>query len=525
MALPLPTELIQSILHFTDTETYHSARFTSRHWYNAASTPYMLRKTLEQTPTLLPALNSLPETNWNTLFNQVSRLNLLDHRLHCHKTISVADLPQESTASTPLATSHDGRKTAVLKGSQITIYDHNDEGKFDLTLSQSLYPLWTSVCRALLEGGAGYGANQGYARHQLAVSSRSSLVAVGLGKTIQIYDYKDPDNLGSPVEYVLGQTETVFSSSSPAPGPNYRETDGVVEALEFVDGDEDMLLRVGIGKESNPNRTCRVRYLGDPSRSSHTQQQSTLEYWSQNINRVYLDSVALATILPNNDYKTALNGIHLLQLSPSTTSRSFIAALKTQDVQGYCIATVTPSSSPLPDDEEQQIIISHHLPSKTNYLTPSSHPTTSKATNTSDPTNISLIDQTLNDKAVVTQNLNTASTNRWDTIHLPAVTAKNPLISISNDGQLLVVYEQGAGHSFRYMAGGGLYVFSLDASTTGTGGSGEKTVQPWSYLLDIVDVDVEGLKVAKSETGYGTNGYTVTATALNGQRVMEWCLG
>ncbi|EYE95374.1 F-box protein [Aspergillus ruber CBS 135680] len=521
MALPLPTELIQSILHFTDTETYHSARFTSRHWYNAASTPYMLRKALEQTPTLLPALNSLSETNWNTLFNQVSQLNLFEYRLRCLKTISKGDLPQGSTASTPLATSHDGKKIVVLKGSQITIHDHNDEEKYELTLSQSLYPLWTSVCRALLEGGAGYGANQGYARHRLAVSSRSGLVAVGLGKTIQIYNYRDP---GSPVEYVLGQTETVFSSSSPAPGPNYRETDGVVESLEFVDGDGDMLLRVGIGKESNPNRTYRVRYLGDPSRSS--QQQPSLYYWRQNLNRVYLDSVALATILPNNDYKTALNGIHLLPQSPSTTSRSFIAALKTQDVQGYCIATVIPSSSPLPDDEEQQIIISHHLPSKTNYLTPSTHSPTSKARNTSDPINISLMDQTLNDKAVVTQNLLTATTDRWDSVHLPAVTARNPLISVSDDGQLLVVYEQGGGHSFRYMAGGGLYVFSLDDSITRTGGSGEaKMVQPWPYLLDIVDVDVDGLKVAKSETGNGTNGYTVTATALNGQWVVKWCLG
>lgn len=523
MALALPTELIQSILHFTDTETYHSARFTSRHWYNAASTPYMLRKALEQTPTPLPALDSLPEINWNTLFNRVSRLNLFDHRLQCHKTVTKGDLPQGNTTSTPLATSHDGNKIALLKGSQIAIHDRNYDRRFDLNLSQSLYPFWTSACRALLEGGAGYGANQGYARHRVAVSSRSSLVAVGLGKTIQIYDYKDPDNLGSPVEYLLGQTETVFSSSSPAPGPNYRETDGVVESLEFVDRDEDMLLRVVIGKESNPNRTCRVRYLGDLSRS--TQQQSAFEYWRQNINRVYLDSVALATILPNNDYKTAFNGIRLLRQTSSTTSRSFIAALKTQEVQGYCIATVTPSSSPLPDDEEQQIIISRHLSSKTNHLTPSSHSPTSKATNASDPTNISLIDQTLNDRAVVTQNLRAAHSNRWDSIHLPAVTVGNPLISVSDDGRLLVVYEQGAGHSFRYMAGGGLYVYSLDDSTAGTGSEEKATVQPWPYLLDIVDVDVESIKAVKSETGNGMNEYIVTATALNGQRVMEWRFG
>lgn len=40
----------------------------------------------------------------------------------------------------------------------------------------------------------------------------------------------------------------------------------MVESLEFAD-DHDILLRVGIGKESNPNRSSRVRYLGDPSSS------------------------------------------------------------------------------------------------------------------------------------------------------------------------------------------------------------------------------------------------------------------
>lgn len=409
-----------------------------------------------------------------------------------------------------------------MKGSQVTVYDLDlEQGEtFRFTLAQSLYPLWTSVCRALLEGGVGYGANQGYARHRLAISSHSSLVAVGLGKTIQIYDYQDPNNLNSPVEYVLGQTETVFSSSSPAPGPNYRETDGVVESLEFVDDDEDMLLRVAIGKESNPNRTCRVRYLGDPSGCS---QKGSLEYWRENINRVYLDSVALATILPNNDYKTAFNGIRLLPKSPSTSSRSFIAALKTQDIQTYCIATVTPSSSSLPEDDDQQIIISHHLPSKTNHLKPTSPIPSSSPSPATECANQPLIDQSLNDKAIVTQNLQTASANRWHSIHLPAVTARNPLISVSDDGRLLVVYEQGAGHSFRYMAGGALYVFNLDGvRSTGVGCEEGKMVQPWSYLLDIMDVDVDSIKVRSG--GYA-NVYTVTATALNGQRVLEWRLG
>lgn len=53
-------------------------------------------------------------------------------------------------------------------------------------------------------------------------------------------------------------------------------------------------------------------------------------------------------------------------------------------------------------------------------------------------------------------------------------------------------------------------------------------VQPWSYLLDVVDVDVEKLEVTKIENRdkdrirAGDDSYTVTALA--GGQVVKWYL-
>lgn len=119
----------------------------------------------------------------------------------------------------------DGKKLATLKGAQVTVYNNNDddddddnnnnkgntydESTFTFTLTQSLYPSWTSICHALHQGGLG--SNHGYAKHHLAISSHENPIAVELGKEIQIYDYSDRANIMSnPTEYVLGQTETVF---------------------------------------------------------------------------------------------------------------------------------------------------------------------------------------------------------------------------------------------------------------------------------------------------------------------------
>lgn len=511
--LTLPTELLQAILSLTDTQTYISSRLVCRRWHHASATPFLLRDALAKIPPSviapsLPSLDALRDDAWNGLFEEVCRRNLVRCWRRTQKTTRRSS--KRGTNSIPVtATSSDGGKTVVLQGAQVTVHEHGAGNSFVFTLAPSLYPLWTSICRALLRSSAGLGGNQGYAKHRLAISSHARLVAVALGKTIQIYEYGHVEEGHShrrgPAEYILGQTESAFVSSvCPPPGANYRETDGVVEKVEFVE--KGALLRVAVGKESNPNRSSRVRYLGDPSLCLQPQQVS-LGYWKQALNRVYLDSVALATNLPNNDYKTAFKGLCLLPSSfPGSSSSPFsrccIAALQTQDTQEYCIANMSPS----------QIKIAHHFPSKTSTLN----------SPTPESTHLFLEKYTQTDKATTTQNLHRASLSRWDPVHLPAASTQNPVIHVSDDNRVLVVYEPGAGHSFGYLGGGAVYVYSMHpASGSELDGDGGVRVRPWSFLLDIVDVDVETLSVVRREEGT----YRVTGTAMGGQEVTEWCLG
>ena len=463
MASTLPTELIQTIILLAtnpsqDTATYYSARLTCHRWYKAASTPFILREVISQTPAIaptpLPPLHSLTERDWNILFNQVVCLNLLHHRTGTISgsgpgravQYSARELLPGCTSSTPTATPGDGKKLAALKGAQVAVYNNNDQGntcESTFTLTQSLYPSWASICHGLHQGGLG--SSHGYARHRLAISSHGNLLAVGLEKKIQIYDYNDTKNTNNtPAEYVLGQTETVFIPPSSIPSsPNYQETDGVVESLEFVDN--DTLLRVAIGKESNPNRSTRAQYLGNPSSSKG----QCLEYWRENLSRIYLDSVTLATLVPDNDHKTAFKGLRLFPRVAATakSSRSFIAALQTQETCGYCIAEINHHHG---TDANVTITIERHLPSRTNHHHHSPNATTTTTT---------AIQEETNSKP---QPLSLAAQSRWNLIHLPTATTQNPLLTISSDEKLLLIYEPGAGHSYRCMKGGAVYVYCLE---------------------------------------------------------------
>ena len=522
--LTLPTELLQSIFSLSDTQTFLSSRIVCRRWHHASATPSVVRDALAKLPPSvitpsLPSLNALSGDAWNSLFGAVCRRNLVRHWRRTQKTTSSKRNTNSTTSTIPVtATSSNGGKIAVLKGAEISVHEHDSGHSFVFVLAQSLYPLWTSICRALLQGSLG--GNQGYAKHRLAISSRAKLVAVALGKTIQVYEYGHGHGHGhGPAEYILGQSETTFVSSvCPPPGANYHETDGVVEGLEFAE--EDTLLRVTIGKESNPNRPMRVRYLGDPSLSQQQQQQQqqvSLGYWKQALNRAYLDSVALATNLPNNDYKTAFKGLRLLpssfpgssppSSSPIKPSRCFIAALQTQDTQAYCITSTSQS----------QIKATHLFPSK---------PTTAAISTSPWESTLSFLEKhTQTDKEITAQNLHRASLSRWDPIHLPVTSTQNPVLRTSEDNRILVVYEPGAGHSFGYLGGGAVYVYNMDPPFLGLdgGGDGKVKVQPWSFLVDIVDVDVEALGVVRQTDRIGS--YKITGTARRGQEVIEWCLG
>ncbi|KAL4894050.1 hypothetical protein BDV59DRAFT_20489 [Aspergillus ambiguus] len=582
IAATLPIEITQAILSYLDVESYHAVRQTCCSWRSAASAPCMLRKILQQVPASVPSTtSSLTTEEWNAYFSQVARLNLLGYRDHVEKAVGPRVLPEDCDASSTLATTPDGRTTILLKGAQTTVYDNKtNRCTLEFPLASSLYPHWTSVCRALMEtrNPSRLAVNQRYAKHRLAVSSTAAFVAIGLGRVIQIYGLRDTDDRSLPAEYVLGQSDMVFAST---PGAEYEDTDGVVEALEFTDNDQ--LLRVAIGKETTIHRPTRVRYLGHPTTATHG--PPPLDYWRKHLNHIYLDSAALAVTLTDDDeYRSTFRGLRLLargyqphsqhagrrrhcaatEKAPppfSAEDRFFIASLQTGHTDSYCIGQLHPT---------QGTVRIHRLFPSIYFRPGNSIP---GARTEGPPRLYPPVPATEREQHRMSYSL-CEVVSRWNAINLPSATFSAPLLAVSDDQRLLVVYEPGAGHSCCIVDGGSLYVYSMgdrsgpavyqpasvlplsptllsstSASASGSGSDASESetetiydrlqmtvanpfndsryeppdiVPSWPFLLDRTSMDIETLHVS-SVPGKGVaRSYTVTGHS--GGEVVRWQL-
>ncbi|OJJ73819.1 hypothetical protein ASPBRDRAFT_28995 [Aspergillus brasiliensis CBS 101740] len=552
MAATLPIELILCILENVDIETYVAARSACCSWRKAASMSSILRNALTELPVPIPPrADSLTNEEWNAYFCQTACLNLLGHRTHIDKTASRRDMPEDCTPTTVLATSQDGRTMATLKGARATIFTRpKQQTPWEYSLATTLYPLWTSVYRALMDGGStgcGMALNPHYAKHCIAISSQGHLLAVGLGKTLQIYSLsEDEDNgISSPAEYTLDQRDVIYASS---PSAGYEETDGVIDSLEFTS--DDTLLRVAIHQETTtafqPNR---VRYLGNPSAAHqhhhHHNPPSLLQYWRENVHHIHLDSASMAVTLGAGEEKVVFRGLRLLSSSsykPTTTIPQnqsdswlhyFTASLQSGPTSAYCIGHVSISSSPR---TSQQVSITRLLPSRQHH-----------------DLNTDLKSIPLSPAAAAA-----ATIPRWSPLNLPTASSAVPILSTSPDNKLLVIYEPdsstqrggcGVGE------GGGIYVYCIEEcgsmhtshtnhtinKKTGDDDDGSamstdqqekhhsilcppeeeeeegRKIPSWSFLLDRVSVDVDELRVSKVvDGGY----YEVMALARND--VLEW---
>ncbi|PYH95946.1 hypothetical protein BO71DRAFT_418192 [Aspergillus ellipticus CBS 707.79] len=532
MAANLPIELIHCILYHVDVETYVAARSSCRPWRDAASISSILRRALKEVPVSIPPrADLLTNEEWNVYFYQIAHSNLLGHRTHIEKSESRRVLPEDCSPTSVLAASHDGLTLAALKGTRATIYGHpNRQSPWEFSLASSLYPLWTSVCAALIDGG-GSGSmtlNQRYAKHRIAISSQGHLFAVALGKTIQIFSLLgDEDGISSPAEYTLDKTNNVFASP---PIAGYEETNGVVESLEFTK--DDTLLRVVIGKEITTFQPSRVRYLGNPHNHPHNP-HPTIQYWRETINHIFLDSVSMAVTLGAGEEKVLLRGLRLLSPSytqpPEPSSHYFTALLHSGSTNAYCIGQVTTTSP-------QKVSITRLLPSR-HHHNPLLTQEFSSPTNPFRP--ITLTKH--NDPEYISATLQTAS-HRWNLTNLPVASTTTPLLTLSDDANLLVVYEPGA-EPCCFFEGGALYIYSIKTCTpvytsqpnsnpevnttelqsAKTSSSNGKfppldAIPSWSFLLDVTNVDVEDLQVTRAEDG--GCGYVVTAMA--GKDILEW---
>ncbi|KAH8425996.1 F-box protein [Aspergillus melleus] len=184
---------------------------------------------------------------------------------------SESETETESESHIPETESRMGYRSDFKAESEHDSEDESqDEGEGEMTesseftlsqefpLASSLYPHWTSVCRALMNqsitSNASWSGNRRYSKHCVAVSSRGEFVAVALGRVVQVYSSFPHSSRGQghqkdldrdplenthqrPAEYVLGQNTEHIACARPSDPTAYEDTDGVVEGLEFVDND------------------------------------------------------------------------------------------------------------------------------------------------------------------------------------------------------------------------------------------------------------------------------------------------
>ncbi|RMZ45306.1 hypothetical protein AFCA_010610 [Aspergillus flavus] len=558
MAAYLPLEIIQSILLHLDVETYVAARQACRSWRYAASAPYMFRKALQQVPVSLPpTITTLTQDQWTTYLAQITRLNLLHCRQNIQKSVTQRELPLECSPTTVVGSSSDGRKLVTLKGGRVTVYERaNLTSPWEYSRGITLCSQWTSVARAMLEGGTAgcMSINQRYAKQSIAVSSQGDLIAVGLGRTIQIYSLHKDQNLLPPAEYVLGQDNSLASTTR----GHYEDTDGVVDTLEFAD--DDTLLRVSIHKETTIHQPTRVRYLGCPD-LAHS--QPDLNYWRANINRIYLDSAALSVALAGQDeYRLIFRGLRLLPPSfPATqqqeqedqqtsppTPRYFVASLQSGVIHSYCIGLATPFTS----NSAQTVKVHRLLPSA--YFRPGDGITGSR-TEELPPLNPPLPSSRCDEQHITYNLLDTVP--RWNAANLPSATFSSPLLSISTDHKILALYEPSGNYSPAIVSGGSLYLYCLEnchpvyqpgpqrfkqptqktslPHQRATGPEDKSSVDArypppdivpsWPFLLDKVPVDIDSLEVKRPTHDDGvvnSKSCAYTVTAHSGGQVLEW---
>ncbi|OJJ49758.1 hypothetical protein ASPZODRAFT_128282 [Penicilliopsis zonata CBS 506.65] len=516
----LPTEIIQSILLLTDGETYYSAQHVCSSWHQAAADAFLLRQIITETPFAVPALDALSEDEWNAFFAQTVRLNLLDKRKTIVKSVSRQVWPGDASPSTVYSLSSDREKLVSLKGSRATVYAYSQHGdgslQFEPVYTKMLFSLWTlSQCMS--------SGRSGGVQHRLALSTDGRLLAIAAWKTIHVYDLSEQGRC-SFAQYSLAGSQCSFLDELSQSTYSPPAADAIIDSLEFTE--RDSLLRVVIREDKN--RSVRIQYLGRPDGQKCGGASTDLLYWKEGIKHVYLDSTALAAAYSDETNSTfTFRGICLLPESfrfldnqcvadRQRQGRYFLAALhhgpnsasyvlchvsalgtKVRLCREFLSRKTSPTFTHWTDDFDEKKDI------------PSSSPPFGGREQRS-----GLLSA---DATSVSRNLSLAL-HRWHKIHLPCPRALTPLIAVSEDVKLFVVFEPGAGHAYSFATGGAFYVYSLESCPHSSSALHDNLcrIQPWSFLLDIVDVDVEEVQVFKDPSG----GYTVTA--MGKQDVLQW---
>ncbi|KAL4941186.1 hypothetical protein BDV06DRAFT_6766 [Aspergillus oleicola] len=508
----LPNEILQAIILLLDFESFYHASRVCRLWRDAALSLHILRQQLQSVPCLRDSsrLQSASEHKLRDLYAQTCRTNLIGLRNNITFTTVTSESTAAQISSIPVR-SHHGPLFVRLQGMTLSLRTSSaiPTAKSDtrsITLSPKIYPSPETVQQLLSQGQtSAFFSSRSFATLQVAVSECGGLIAVALGQKVHVYLLQS----GWGTEREQQHAEVTISSNV---------TDSV-RSIEFEENNQLLRVEVG-GQEGNY-----VRYLGfrkcrcsNNTRSSGTGLVSVsgemkLKYWNVALRRVHLDSRSVEEGLGGG---VSTRGMRLIPLrrpqQPKTkngsenapcTCRSethFLTLLRRVGCKNiYAVGSISnsnnngmiakiiqemPSRAVTPQDLKSYFQLQ---PVLREVKSPSPSP----------------------DGAGYSQQL-----DRFDDATLPQAHCHDPVLSVSDDGQILAIYEQPHGQ-----ARGAIYLCLRDDEDDSVKGARDASVVAWPFVLSTLDQGVDSLRVSVDQD---TRGYTVEARSQ--RQSIQWRL-
>ncbi|KAL4817771.1 hypothetical protein BDW67DRAFT_25905 [Aspergillus spinulosporus] len=474
---PLPIELLQEILLFTDLQSFFSASWTCKVWQRVALSSYVLRRQLNTLPTLTKAdIEQATPQELRLLFHRVCRQNLIGLR----NNISFGKVEETVVRgrSDIVVRSQHGCQYAQLCGMTF-ILKTSTSISHEVQLSPTIFPPADAV-RQLL--GCSHGSafwTRPFARMQAALSPCGQLVAVALGQKVHIYLLGDSMDVRS-VEGTIG--------------------DNVLESIQRIEFVGDSLLRLEVeGPEG-----LSVRYLGYGECQcrecpSHVIKEAAgtqrLEYWKSALQQVYLDSRVLEQRLGDG---TSVRGMRLFNMpSRRNDDRSwscqdekhfFGLFRRSLRENSYAVGRV---------DKNGTVHITRQIPTgRPSWARAQPEANTAELSVPSNPA---------------------LRWDRFDPDNLPLAHCYDPLLAVCDDGKILVICEPPHGS-----ANGAVYMCSGEMACSNPDEIG--FFEPWPFVLGHFDLGPsdQGLYSLHISRNTYTGGYVLNAHTEH-QR-MQWHL-
>ncbi|KAL4789818.1 hypothetical protein BDV19DRAFT_373560 [Aspergillus venezuelensis] len=527
----LPNELLQAILLLLDFESFYHASRVCAVWRDAALSAHILRRQVQGVPFLRDSefLKDAEGFEVEVLYNQICRKNLIGLRSKTTFTCSTPELSAATIGSGSIfvrSSSHSGPKYATLQGMTLSLYtspasttstarnEHEAKAKpHQITLSPTIYPSPKTVQKLLSQGQtSAFFSSRSFASLQVGVSNCGELAVVALGVNVHVYPLKKQSS-GEDGEQ--RHAEVAISSDV---------TDSV-RSVEFVENDQ--LLRVEVdGREGGY-----VRYLGfrkcscskdNRSRSSESKSAAVsvssemkLKYWTVALRRVHLDSRSIEDglgreistrgmrLLPPFERRRKSNNEAMDGHCTCRSETNFFTLLRQPGCKNvYAVGTVyTPANAPA------EVRITQQIPSRA--VTPAD------------------IKSHFQFQAVSTEVRSPSPSpdgfepisgfqhlDRFGEVNLPQAHCLDPILTVSNDGRVLGIYEQPHGQTKS-----AVYLCMRDDGDDVAEHDKDASVEAWPFVLSTVVQNVHSLRISAEGDA---KGYIVDAGSQ--RHSMQWKL-